>query len=300
MSKQSFVPIAMIQFVSLICIAMPAWGQDAGSKQVKESDVRVHWKSIPIPKGVTEQETDKLFGEITYASTMSLRELADFYKRALAKKGWKTTDEFDDEEEYVRLDFENGEHEFCISLERDDASNLTNVTIDGDGIRWKKKKKASKTLGFAVGDIQLLDYQSSIKDGSMEILQFKSRKTVFDNKKHFEKLMKEKGWKLSQEKATGSKLQLRFEKDKMFVRIGLWPLTFSDNSGTHNGAGGAMTGTGLFWSGRQGIADVPERMATDAGKFMRLTPDKKRLLKESFRTRIEKMMRGELGDYRAR
>ena len=282
-------------FLSVCCLLF-LFGQDAAGKQSKQKGGMIQSGSIAIPKSATDVNRNSTEKEIRFTAKLSLTELTEFYNKYFEKKAWNPDAKGNRRELIQVLKFKKRDKSIRVELKSDNENGSVKVKIDGTGINWKKAKK--EALGFDVSNFPLLDNQSKTRDGSTELAQFNSRKPVQENIKHFETLMKSKGWRLAVNKKKDSVVSLRFEKEGRFIRIGLWPHSFSDNSGNHQGTGGAITGTGLYWSGRQGIANVPQRMVEDMGKMTKLPDDKKQILIEVFKRKIEAVMTGKEGNYR--
>ena len=294
----------MIAQIILFCLllAPSAFSQtDAASKTKSRPDNkkqrRILPESVAIPKGATDVVRNAFAEEITFKSTRPITELAVFYQRFFNERNWHSDDDFDDDDEDIDLDFEKGNRDISVELEFDDETHVVEVTIDGDGLKWKAAKKAM--LGFDTDDIPLLDNQARNSDGSLELFQFNSRKPLQENIEHFQNWMKSGNWSLVASEKKNAATLFRFEKDALFIRIGLWPHSFSDNYGKHNGTGGAVTGTGLYWSGRQGVADVPKRMADQAAKLFGLAPAKRTQIINRTRQQIEQVLTGQAGQFRS-
>lgn len=291
--------------MSVLCNLPVLRGQD--------KDARLNPKGFPIPQKATGLVIDQDKQEIRFDIDTDTKSAAKFYKRLLKEKGWKLG--FDQVASiFVNLHFSNDGMSIKVNAKKKDIFKKTlSMTIIGDGIAWNGERKVKGKRGipgpipaaaenffkesskstrlpdqFKAFDFPLGNSGNTSRDGGLELLKFETKEEVEKVIARYEALLLPKGWKKTKSQKKGEVLQLRFEKNDLYLRFGLWPFTFTNNAGTFNGSKGAIEGTGLSWSDSEPSGNVPERQLASAEKFLgRLSAAKKQQLIQHIRATRE-------------
>ena len=241
-----------------VCTNLPtACGQGA--------DSRISPKDFPVPKNAKGWVIDQKKQEIRFDTVTPTKGVAKFYKPLMEKKGWKLG--FDQVASiFINLHYSKDRMKIKINAKKKDIFKETvSMTITGDGIAWDGDQKAkvtpevsgslpdevkeffkdnqdsNKTLvsdQFAAFDFPLGHYGNTSRDGGLELLKFESKDKVDDVIAGYEQLLIPKGWKKTKSEQKGDVRQVRFTKNDLYLRVGLWPFTFTNNAGTFHGSKG--------------------------------------------------------------
>ena len=279
----------------------------------QEKDARIAPKDFPVPKNATGLVIDQQQQEIRYDTLTQTEGVAEFYKPLMKKEGWKLG--FDQVASiFINLHYSKDRMKIKISAKKKDIFKKTvSMTITGDGIAWdgepkvktkprfpdpvaaevkeffKETQKSNRLPDqFKAFDFPLGSSGNTSRDGGLELLQFETKEKVGEVIARYEKMLLPKGWKKTKSNKKGEVLQVRFEKNDLYLRIGLWPFTFTNNAGTFHGSKGAVEGTGLSWSDTEPSGNVPEKQLASAEKFLGKLPEaKKQALLQHIRARRE-------------
>jgi hypothetical protein len=251
-------------------------------------------KKFPLLKNAQSVRYDDEDRKIRFKTSSSIAAVGAFYKKEMKKLGWK--EGFQSlASSFGSLDYEKGENEIEIDLDEEDG--VVEVTIEGNGLFWSELEMRAADpklrLTFKGFDFPLLDSQATSKDGSMEIIQFNSRKSVKENIDFYTDKLTSDGWKTKGATEKDGIHSLRFEKGGLYVRMGMWPHSFSDNAGSYDGTKGAIEGTALIWGDLAPSGNVPGRMLRDYERSLgELSAEKRKAFKEAVRQAREKIMTG--------
>jgi len=252
-------------------------------------------KEFPIPEGARELEIDEHKQEIRFQTETPIDATAKFFQARMKELDWTPTFE-QVASIFANLYYKKDGKNIKIRVKKKNIFKPTvSVTILGDGLAWKggpaagdapkrrertksteqpvAQRKPEKTspakvvIGIRGFDFPLLDTQQADRDGSLELITFRSRKSVAANLAYFDKVLADKGFRQSQAKKYGDVQTARYEKQDDYIRVGLWPHAFSDHTGSHQGAKGAVEGTGVIWSDSEPSGNVLERQVRHAERF---------------------------------
>ena len=283
------------------------------SSHAQEKGSRVAPRDIPIPKNATSVVIDQQQQEIRFDTVTQTKGVAEFYKPLMEKKGWKLG--FDQVASiFINLHYSKAGMTIKINAKKKDIFKQTvSMTITGDGIAWdgepqvkgqaqlpdslpaeveeffqESQKSTRHPDQFAAFDFPLGNSGNTSRDGELELLEFETKDKVAEVIASYEKMLIPKGWKTAKSQQQGEVRQVRFEKNNLYLRIGLWPFTFTNNAGTFHGSKGAIEGTGLSWSDSQPSGNVPEKQVASAEKFLgKLSEDQKQLLIQRIKAKRE-------------
>ena len=283
------------------------------TSRAQEEDSRVVPSDFPIPKTATGVVIDQQQQEIRFDTTTQTQGVAEFYKPLMEKRGWKLG--FDQVASiFINLHYSKDGRKLKINAKKKDIFKKTvSITITGNGIAWdgepsakvkpqlpaslpidveelfKESQKSTRHPDqFAAFDFPLGNSGNSSRDGGLELLEFETKDKVEEVIATYEKMLIPKGWKRTKSRKHGEVHQVRFEKDNFYLRIGLWPFTFTNNAGTFHGSKGAIEGTGLSWSDSEPSGNVPEKQLASAEKYLgKLSEAKKQLLLQHIKAKRE-------------
>lgn len=103
------------------------------SDQAEEVAAKLNAKALPYPSDARDLKFNATFGMIDFKSGSSLKALAAFYLREMAKRGWiEDESEASMKEDSVELTFRAASGKF--ELELDQSSDYVDVSIDTDGV----------------------------------------------------------------------------------------------------------------------------------------------------------------------
>jgi hypothetical protein len=274
-------------------------------------------KDFPIVQGAGSLTFDAAAEEIRFQTAMDVGAVAKSYQEQMKSLGWEESFQ-SIASFFANLKWRKDRKTISINIKRDLFGKIATVTISGDGLLWdgkppsadaaakgdvkpaapeSRKAKATETVAqtgsIKASDFPLLEAQSKSTSGSNEMIEFNSRKGVAENVEFHTRNLTEKGWTRTLSAEHEGLHLLRFEKESTYLRIGLWPHEFSDNLGTHQGAMGAVEGTGLTWSHPGPYGNVPERMLKDYERTLgKLSPDAREKFVSGMRKQRELKMTG--------
>lgn len=206
---------------------------------------------FPIPQGARELEIDEPKQEIRFQTETPIDATAKFFQARMKELDWTPTFE-QVASIFANLYCKKDGKNIKIRVKKKNVFKPTvSVIILGDGFAWQggpaaedapkrrertesterpvaqhepEKTTPAKVVGIKGFDFPLLEAQQADRDGSLELITFRSRKSVAANLAFLDKVLAEKGFRQSQAKKYGDVQTARYEKALHLKReSAFWP-----------------------------------------------------------------------------